>query len=174
MDDDCNLITWPEARRTAVTMAQKVCGKDWWIPDVILGILRGGRVPAEIAREYLHKEFPGRDIGIRYVVTSKYYEDGKTRRADGSVAIRCDDAGATVAALAEGLAGKRVLVADDILDTGDTIRKVLDACCRMAKETRIGVMYAREYRADFEGCVMATGDIRDGWLTFPWETARGD
>ena len=69
---------------------------------------------------------------------------------------------------------KNVLVVDDILDTGETMAKVIKIM--ELEHVDLYVPFARErWRGvdAFKGCHLDVGEyIGDGWLVFPWERGR--
>ena len=129
-------------------LAEQLVERDW-IPDVILGVVRGGLfVSAALAYALDIKD-------VRHVNVEFYTDQGETLPEPvlvGQEPYLLD------------LAGKRVLVADDVADTGATlhfVRRLLpdDADVRVAVlYEKPGTTYAPElaWRAT------------DKWIRFPW------
>lgn len=63
------------------------------------------------------------------------------------------------------LAGASVLVADDVADSGETLRLVQDFCAGYVKEVKSVVLYQKPttiIKPDF------TWHHTDKWIEFPW------
>ena len=60
---------------------------------------------------------------------------------------------------------ERLLVVDDIVDTGETLKLVLQAVRPHAEEVKVAALYVRSNRQD-------TADwfwrVEDEWVVFPW------
>ena len=100
----CRRATWPEVDRWADAVAGQVrsAGR---LPDAIVGLTRGGWVPARLLTDRL---------GVRRLVSLRVQHWGVTAARDGA------------AKLTEGLSGSvadaAVLVVDDITDPGESLR----------------------------------------------------
>jgi len=64
----------------------------------------------------------------------------------------------------EALYGKELLVVDDLIDSGNTLSKYSVA-------HRVDALYRKPYSPHFTGEDART---REGWITFPWETAENE
>ena len=63
------------------------------------------------------------------------------------------------------LSGARVLIADDVADTGGTLRLVRDFCAEHVAEARCAVLYQKpKSTVDCEYVWRRT----DRWINFPW------
>jgi uncharacterized protein len=63
------------------------------------------------------------------------------------------------------LSGARVLIADDVADTGETLRLVRDFCGEHVAEARCAVIYQKPHSTvDCEYVWRRT----DRWIDFPW------
>ena len=63
------------------------------------------------------------------------------------------------------LAGLSVLIADDVADTGETLKIVLDFCAGVVKEVRTAVLYEKSasiIKPDY------SWRKTDKWIEFPW------
>ena len=63
------------------------------------------------------------------------------------------------------LSGARVLVADDVADTGATLELVRAFCAGHVAETRIAVLYEKPHST--VACEYVWRRT-DRWITFPW------
>lgn len=150
----CEMPTWDEICRLADVTAAKI-KKSRWHPDVIVSIARGGLVPARLLSDYLH---------VKDLIAIKTDHWGLTATKDGQARVSY--------ALNMDLSGKRVLVVDDITDTGQSMelskKHVLE---RNPKDVRTATLYHlrnSKYIPDYYGIE------RDwAWMIFPWN-ARED
>jgi len=63
------------------------------------------------------------------------------------------------------LSKERVLIADDVADTGATLELVRDFCAGIVGEARVAVLYEKSrstIRSDY------VWRRTDAWITFPW------
>jgi hypoxanthine phosphoribosyltransferase len=65
------------------------------------------------------------------------------------------------------LAGARVLVADDVADTGATLRLIKDFCADKVLEVRCAVMYEKPHSTVHCEYVWRR---TDRWINFPWSS----
>jgi len=60
---------------------------------------------------------------------------------------------------------ERVLIADDVADTGATLELVHDFCAERVGETRVAVLYEKSLSTILCDYVWRR---TDDWITFPW------
>src|SRR5262244_2582926 len=65
------------------------------------------------------------------------------------------------------LSGARVLVADDVADTGATLKLVKDFCADLVAEVRCAVVYEKPHTTVSSEYVWQR---TDKWINFPWST----
>ncbi len=130
-------------------LAQQI-KKDEYKPEVIVGVSRGGWPPARVMSDLLQNpnlanmkvEFY-KDIGVR----------NKKPRITQPVTMEA--------------MGKRVLVVDDVSDTGHSLRVVADHLRRKpVKELRVSTIYMKPksvFRPDYYARTTKK------WIIFPWE-----
>jgi adenine/guanine phosphoribosyltransferase-like PRPP-binding protein len=128
--------------------------------DVVVGIARGGVPLAELVA--------GR-LGVPTVPLRAQHNlrDDIYLPASGDVRIAADEA----AALAPAVAGRRVLVADDICGTGATLAAVLDQMPALHPVQVGSAALCRSEAAAFTPDVWIW-DTRD-WVVFPWNDPAG-
>ena len=123
--------------------------EDEWIPDCILGVVRGGLfVAAGIAYALDVKD-------VRHVNVEYYTDRGQTLPEPvliGQAPYLAD------------LGGSRVLVADDVADTGATLHFVRSLLPDDA-EVRVAVLYAKPQSAYPPELAWR---MTEKWIRFPW------
>ncbi|SDS88067.1 hypothetical protein SAMN04488543_2570 [Friedmanniella luteola] len=132
-------------------LAQQVADSDFE-PDILLGIARGGLVPAGALAYAL-------DCKNLFTISVEFYT-GVDARLDVPVMLPpfLD---------ARDLDQAKVLVVDDVADTGKTLELVHQFCGGHVAEARTAVLYEKPQsiiKADF------AWRRTDQWINFPWST----
>lgn len=146
----CELITWERFHALARQLAFSIRLAPYH-PDLIVAIGRGGYMPARIVSDYLDV-FDLTDIKIEH-----YHGAHRERLAR----IRYP--------LAAAVAGKRVLLIDDVSDTGDTFEVAIRHLRERAEpaELKTAVLHHKlvsTYTPDYFAEV-----VREWrWITYPW------
>jgi hypoxanthine phosphoribosyltransferase len=143
------LMTWDDLGAGARELAQ-VVHDDGYRPDMVLAIARGGLLVAG-ALSYA--------LGVKntYTMNVEFYT-GIDERLDVPMILP------PVPNLVDH-AEARVLIADDVADTGATLRLVKDFCAGAVAEVRCGVLYEKprsEVKCEY------VWKRTDRWITFPW------
>jgi hypoxanthine phosphoribosyltransferase len=149
--DEREVLTWDAFGTASRDLAQQVAD-DGFVPEVVLAIARGGLLPAG-ALAYA--------LGAKYVATMNVeFYTGVDERLEVPVVL-------PPVLRAVDIAGSRVLVVDDVADTGRTLRLVLDFCAEHVEEVRSAVLYAKPRSVvDCEYVWRRT----DRWIDFPWSS----
>ena len=121
-------------------------------PDWLVAIARGGLVVGgALAYAMGHKNI---------VTVNVEFYTGIDERLDVPVelppVLNLDD-----------IANRRVLIVDDVADTGETLKLVMDKCNRACSEVRSAVLYEKPrslVRADY------VWKHTDQWIDFPWSS----
>ena len=119
-------------------------------PDLIVGVSRGGWAPGRILSDLLENTHTV-NIKIEF-----YVGIGKTARKP-----------VVTQPLSDNIAGKRVLVVDDVSDTGESLRVAVD---HMVAKGAAGVKTVTVYykpHSTFKPDFFA--DSTPDWIIFPWE-----
>jgi hypoxanthine phosphoribosyltransferase len=146
----CELVSWATVQRLARVLAARIRDARFK-PDIVVAIGRGGYVPARLLCDYL-------DITDLRSIRIVHYTAGaqKQRRAR------------LVDGLCRDLEGKRVLLVDDVSDTGDTLelarRHLLE---HGAGPVRIAVLH-HKLTSVLEPDFIAQRIIKWRWITYPW------
>ncbi|RLF19779.1 MAG: phosphoribosyltransferase [Thermoprotei archaeon] len=121
---NCKLVKWEEVINWCRELALKII-KSGWMPDIIVAIARGGYVPARLLCDFLY---------LNDLVSIQVSHWGKAAEITGEATVRHP--------LNEDFTGKKVLIVDDIADTGDSIilaKKYIEKHCNPA-EVKVATM----------------------------------
>jgi len=145
------VLTWDRFGRAARELAQAVLDSGFE-PDLILSITRGGMLPAG-AMSYA--------MGIKnlHIINVEFYT-GVDERLPLPVLL-------PPVPVAVDLSGQKVLIIDDVADTGETLRMVRDFCATHVAETRTAVLYEKPSSA--VKCDYVWKRTSD-WISFPWSS----
>ncbi len=121
-------------------------------PDLLLSITRGGLVPAG-AMSYA--------MGIKnlHIINVEFYT-GVEERLPMPVLLPPVPAGVA-------LSGQRILIVDDVADTGETLRTVHDFCAGHVAEARTAVLYEKPH--SLVKCDYVWRHTSE-WVSFPWSS----
>ena len=129
-----------------------------WRPDVLIALWRGG-TPVGVA---VHEILDRLGVPTRHMAVKCQSYTGIDRRGP----VRIENAATLLATVRPG---HRVLVVDDILDSGRTARAVLRLLTPRAAETRLAVIYWK-LRASATGLRPDYHMHKTGvWIVFPHE-----
>ena len=124
-----------------------------WKPTAILGISRGGLIPAAMLSYML-------DIRLIQAVRVQHYDDKKKPLDSGPQFVDGPEPFGT-----NQIETKRLLIVDDIIDTGETLKLVRRSVHEHAKEIKVAALYVRSdqrHSADWYW------KVEDEWVVFPW------
>ena len=142
-------MAWEELGGSARALAEQVAA-DGYEPDIILGIARGGLLVAG-AISYA--------LGVKntYTMNVEFYT-GVDERLDAPMILP------PVPDLVD-LGEARILIADDVADTGRTLALVQEFCSGRVAEVRCAVLY--EKPQSIVKCEYVW-QRTDRWIVFPW------
>jgi hypoxanthine phosphoribosyltransferase len=148
-DPDRENLTWDMYHSACRTLAQRIADDDF-VPDIILAIARGGLFAAGSL---------GYALGVKnlHVVNVEFYT-GVDARLELPVILP------PVPNVVD-LSGARVLIADDVADTGATLKLVKEFCIDHVAEVRCAVIYEKP-RSEVN-CEYVWRHT-DRWINFPW------
>ena len=140
---------WREMRRDVNTLCREII-LDNFNPDVIVGLSRGGLTPGVMMSHWFQKPFKPVKAALRDFPD---WEDYLPKKTD-----------------------KRILIVDDICDSGETFQKISDFLnSRKESSTQTYIRFASLWwnnEVEFEPhyyaqeCAKDSGNI---WIHFPWE-----
>ena len=144
------LISWELFYDMARQLAFMI-HNDNYQPDIIIAIARGGYTPARILSDYL---------GVMDMTSFKVKHYLSTEKE--AVAIIQHP-------LAADVSGQKILLVDDVSDTGDTFEAAIDHIntCTNPTEIRSAVLHHKtvsKYKPDYY-----TREVTEWhWITYPW------
>ena len=135
-------VSWDQLHRDAKALAWRLAEMGPW--ECVVAVTRGGLVPAAII---------ARELEIRMIDTVCVASYAHQNQGGIEVIKRAD------------VSGKKVLIVDDLVDTGRTAKVVRE----MLPEAHFASVYAKP-----EGRPMVDSYItevsQDTWIFFPWDT----
>ena len=138
---------WKEMRRDVNTLCRDIVLAKF-DPDVVVGISRGGLLPGVMMSHWLQKPFKPIKAALR---DFPEWEDYLPRKSD-----------------------KRVLIVDDVCDSGETFHKIRNYINDRKKngvDVRFAVLWWNN-ECNFEPHYYAQECAKDSeniWIHFPWE-----
>jgi hypoxanthine phosphoribosyltransferase len=146
------VLTWTRFGEASRALAQQIADSGYE-PTIILAVARGGLLSAA-AIAYA--------LGVKNVFTMNVeFYTGVDERLDFPVML-------PPLLNAVDVAGARVLVADDVADTGATLKLVKDFCAEHVADVRCAVLY--EKPRSIVKCEYVWHRT-DRWINFPWSTS---
>jgi hypoxanthine phosphoribosyltransferase len=146
---NCVVKTWQELHDYAKQTADRIKGSDFH-PDIIIGLSRGGLVPARLFCDFLH---------VKNCFTIKVDHWGLTATKDGKARLTHK--------LDMDLTGKKVLIVDDITDTGQSMelakKHIEELNPSEIKTATLVHLNNSKYTPDFYG-----HERPWAWIVFPW------
>ncbi len=148
---NCYTISWDEAYRLARTLAHKIV-ESGFKPDIVIGIARGGLVPARMVCDFLLMDELASIRTEHWGIASKH----ELARIKFSLPEEAD------------ISGKNVLVVDDVADTGDSFSVILDYLeQKNPMEIRTAVLHYKTCSTvvpDYWGKKLEEWN----WIIYPW------
>ncbi|MGY1855766.1 phosphoribosyltransferase [Modestobacter sp. SYSU DS0290] len=151
MSDQRETLTYEDFGRAARELAQQIAD-DGFEPDIILSIARGGLFLGGALGYAL-------DVKNLFVMNVEFYT-GVDQRLELPVVLP-----PTLDVV--DLTGARVLIADDVADTGKTLELVQEFCAGHVSAVRTAVVYEKPRSLVHCDYVWKR---TDDWIDFPWST----
>jgi hypoxanthine phosphoribosyltransferase len=148
----CKIVSWDEISLWAKRVVQKIKAAEYK-PDVVVALIRGGLVPARLICDHLH-------LKNLYAVKVEHW--GITAQTDMKAKL--------IQGLDLDLTGKRVLVVDDITDTGESMRLATEHLeekgpGQMRSATLLHIAHSK-FEPDFYDILVPKDEWT--WFIFPW------
>lgn len=146
---DKEVLSWDLFGTASRELAQQVADSGYR-PEIIIAVARGGLLPAGALSYAL-------GLKLADAINVEFYTDVHQTLADPVLLAPLLDE--------DSIRGKRLLVVDDVADSGRTLSLVLDLLRDKGAEARSAVLYAKsssEVDPDF------VWRRTDEWIVFPW------
>jgi hypoxanthine phosphoribosyltransferase len=147
--DEREILTWDLFGSASRELAQLVAD-DGYVPEMILSIARGGLLVGGAL---------GYALGVKnvYTMNVEFYTGVDERLDVPRILPPAPDF--------VDLENARILIADDVADTGHTLESVEEFCAGKVGEVRVAVLYEKSrslVRCDY------VWRRTDRWIDFPW------
>jgi hypoxanthine phosphoribosyltransferase len=141
--------SWDEIYEMLLALANMI-KRDMFKPEVIVGVSRGGWPPARVMSDLLG------NIELANVRVEFYRSVAETKSEP-----------IITQPLSMSVEGKRVLVMDDVADTGKSLKIVREHVVeRGAKESRVATIYYKPWSIIIPDYYVR---VTRKWIVFPWE-----
>lgn len=149
MSNEREIMTWESFGEASRKLAQKVAD-DGYEADMILSIARGGLLIGGAL---------GYALSVKnvYTMNVEFYTGVDERLEVPRILPPAPDF--------VDLADARILIADDVADTGHTLRSVQQFCEGKVGEVRTAVLYEKPHSVVQADYVWKRTDL---WINFPW------
>lgn len=150
----CEVVTWNRFYALARKLAQRVRASGYR-PDVIVAIARGGLIPARVLSDLLEQP----DL------TSFRIEHYRASQRQAQARVRDP--------LTADLAGRRVLLVDDVTESGDTFVVALEHLRSRGEPAEVRT--ATLHHKTISPCVpdyYAQKVVKWRWIGYPWAVAE--
>lgn len=145
------VLTWEAFGAASRELTEKIVD-DGFVPDIVIAIARGGLIPAGAIAYAMGVKAAG-------TLNVEFYSDIEETLPDPVVLEPLLDTDAIV--------GKKLLVVDDVADSGRTLALVIDLLKAHTPEVRSAVIYTKPrtiVQPDY------SWRETDKWINFPWST----
>lgn len=146
----CEIVSWDDVHRLSRDLAFHIRA-DGFFPDIIIALGRGGWIPGRLLSDYLG------NLNLTEFKVEHYTGTKKRPMAKVRYPLTAD------------VTGRRVLVADDVTDTGDSLDVALAHIRSRGepREIRTAVLHHKTvspYEPDYFGCRV----MEWRWIIYPW------
>ncbi len=147
------VLSWEDVYSHMVKLCEKILDSGWK-PDVIIAIARGGLVPAMVISDVLNVK----DI---LVIQLEHWPAPGTTLPE--VKVRHDIPN-------EDLSGKKILIVDDVADTGDTLKFAKEMIEKRFNnvDVKTAALHVKIGKAKFIPDYSALNVDPSLWIVYPW------
>lgn len=147
----CEMISWHKVVGLIQKLAEKI-RQDAFQPDIIVAIARGGFVPARLLADYLAR-MNLTSIKIEHYIDAFHQQPVTT----------------VIYPLTINVSEQRVLVVDDVSDSGETFEAALQHICQRSSPSAIKTA-ALHHKAvsSYTPDYYAAKVVKWRWLAYPW------
>ncbi len=146
---DYEIVSWDQSYHMTFYLFEKITN-DGFYPEVIVGIARGGWIPARLLADF---------YGNRRTANIKIEFYDNTSRATEEPIITQE--------ISENVKDKIVLVVDDVADSGKSLKAAVEHIKQMGpKELRTATLYFKRH-----SIIKPDYYIKEtqSWIVYPWE-----
>ena len=146
---DYEIVSWDQSYHMTFYLFEKITN-DGFYPEVIVGIARGGWIPARLLADF---------YGNRRTANIKIEFYDNTSRATEEPIITQE--------ISENVKDKIVLVVDDVADSGKSLKAAVEHIKQMGpKELRTATLYFKR-----QSIILPDYYIKEtqSWIVYPWE-----
>ena len=146
---DQEILTWDTFGQSARELAQTIADSDY-DPEIVIAIARGGLLPAGALAYAL-------GLKLSDAINVEFYTDVEETLPDPILLAPMLDI--------DAIKGKKLLVVDDVADSGRTLALVLELLKKNGAEAQSAVIYAKSASIVDPDFVWKR---TDQWIVFPW------
>lgn len=143
------ILTWERFGTCCRELARQIADSGFE-PEVLIAVARGGMLPGGGLSYAL-------GVKLTDAINVEFYTDVHETLPDPVLLAPMLDT--------DSIEGKRVLVVDDVVDSGRTLALVLDLLTNVGAQPRSAVVYAKPTTVVEPDYVWAR---TDKWIVFPW------
>ena len=143
------ILTWEDFGSGSRELARQVADSGYE-PAIVIAVARGGLIPAGALAYAL-------GLKLADAINVEFYTDVHETLADPILLAPMLDT--------DSIRGQKLLVVDDVADTGRTLNLVLDLLRGLGAEARSAVLYAKSQSVVAPDYVWRR---TDEWIVFPW------
>ena len=151
MTDVREVLTWEDFGDASRELAKTVWDSGFE-PDLIVCVARGGLIPAGAIAYALEQK-------SMLVLNVEFYTGIGTTLLDPRLVDPVPDN--------HGMSGKKILIVDDVADSGRTLEFVRGICAQYTDDIRVAVLY--EKPRSVIKCEYVWKET-DEWISFPWSS----
>ena len=147
--EDKEILSWELFGQAQEELAQQIADSDF-SPEVLVAVARGGMLPGGALTYSL-------GVKLTDAINVEFYTDVNETLADPILLAPLLDT--------DSIRGRRILVVDDVADSGRTLALVLKLLRGFGAEVRSAVLYTKPrtvVQPDF------SWRTTDKWIVFPW------
>lgn len=143
------ILSWQDVYNLTLQLSERIV-QSGFKPDIIVGIARGGWIPARILSDVLYAE-------TLQNIRIEYYSDVGVKGKEPKI----------TQPLSGTLSGKNILLVDEVADTGDSLVTALEHVKDLgASGVRTAVLHLKSTSCIIPDFYMIK---TDAWTVYPWE-----
>lgn len=142
------ILSWPTMYKYLIKLAKQV-SESGFIPELIIGIARGGLIPSRIISDLL-------DNPHLASVRVEFYENTQKKMNQPKI----------TQPLSAPIEDRQILLVDDVADSGKSLHLVYEHCVKKAHEVRTLTIFYKPW-----SCIQPHYYLKEtrAWIVFPWE-----